>query len=207
VDASDRIAGIADEIRGMAANGLYYAHDPYDRARYERLVGIAAELLSLADTRSADEIERAYRGGLGLLTPAVGAAGLVFDDAGRLLLTRRADNGRWCLPGGAADVGESPSAAVVREVREETGLRVTATHLVGVYDSRRQPGPPPAWHGYTLVFACRRDGGVLTTNHEVTDFAWDGEDRALARELTAGTRLRVPDAFAWRADPTRVVFD
>lgn len=206
MDTADRLAALADEIRGMAANGLHYAHDPYDRARYDRLVTIAAELLSLADTRSADEIERAYRGGLGLLTPAVGAAAVVFDDEGRLLLTRRADNGRWCLPGGAADVGESPSAAAVREVREETGLRVTPTHLLGLYDSRRQPGPAPGWHGYTVVFACRCDGGALTTNHEVTEFAWDTEDRALARELTAGTRVRVPDAFAWRAEPTRVVF-
>jgi ADP-ribose pyrophosphatase YjhB (NUDIX family) len=54
----------------------------------------------------------------------------IFDHSGRILLIQRADNGRWAMPGGAAEVGETPSEAVVREVREETQLDVVATRLV-----------------------------------------------------------------------------
>ncbi|MGA8117180.1 MAG: NUDIX hydrolase N-terminal domain-containing protein [Actinocatenispora sp.] len=202
----DRITALADEIRGMAATGLHYCADPYDRTRYERLVAVAAELLSLADARPAEEIERLFRGGLGLLTPAVAANAAIFDAAGRLLLTRRADNGSWCLPGGSADVGESPSDIAVRETREETGLEVRATGLIGVYDSRRLPGPALAWQAYVLVFACEVTGGELATTHEVTEFRWCAEDEATALELSVGSRQRVPDAFAWRREPGRAVF-
>jgi 8-oxo-dGTP pyrophosphatase MutT (NUDIX family) len=64
-----------------------------------------------------------------------GAVGFVRDGQGRVLLTRRADNGRWCLPGGHIDPGESAAEACVREVFEETGLTVRVTRLIGVYST------------------------------------------------------------------------
>lgn len=65
-----------------------------------------------------------------------GAAAIIFDPSRQsVLLTRRADNGRWCLPGGGMDPGESAEEACVREVLEETGLVIQVTRLVGVYTS------------------------------------------------------------------------
>ena len=65
-----------------------------------------------------------------------GASAIIFDDAHRkVLLTQRADNGRWCLPGGGMDAGESIEETCIREVLEETGLQVRVTRLVGVYTS------------------------------------------------------------------------
>ena len=65
-----------------------------------------------------------------------GASAIIFDDARqRVLLTRRSDNGRWCLPGGGMDPGESVEETCIREVSEETGLDVQVTRLVGVYTS------------------------------------------------------------------------
>src|SRR5207248_11651538 len=57
----------------------------------------------------------------------------VRNGAGRVLLVRRADDGYWELPGGRVEVGESASAAVVREVAEETGVAIPVTGLAGVY--------------------------------------------------------------------------
>jgi ADP-ribose pyrophosphatase YjhB (NUDIX family) len=64
-------------------------------------------------------------------TPKVDVRGVVFRD-GRVLLVREVGDGRWTLPGGWADVGESPSEAVVREVREESGYDTRAVKLLAV---------------------------------------------------------------------------
>lgn len=63
----------------------------------------------------------------------LGVSVTIFDEQGSILLTRRADNGQWCLPGGAMDPGESAAEACEREVLEETGLSVRVKRLVGVY--------------------------------------------------------------------------
>src|ERR1051325_4042675 len=63
-----------------------------------------------------------------------GVSAVVLTPEG-LLLQRRSDNGLWGLPGGGVEPGESVSAAIVREVREETGLDVTPVRLVGVYSA------------------------------------------------------------------------
>ena len=64
----------------------------------------------------------------------MGCAAAVFDPTGeRILLVRRADSGRWCVPGGYMDAGEGVVEGCVREVWEETGLTVRVTRLIGVY--------------------------------------------------------------------------
>ncbi len=65
-----------------------------------------------------------------------GASAIIFDSSRKkVLLTRRSDNGRWCLPGGGMDPGESAEETCVREALEETGLQVRVTKLVGIYTS------------------------------------------------------------------------
>ena len=61
------------------------------------------------------------------------AGGCVFDDLGRVLLQKRGDSDKWGFPGGAVELGETPEMAAVREVKEETGLDVSAGRLIGVY--------------------------------------------------------------------------
>lgn len=80
----------------------------------------------------------------------------VILDAGRVLLLRRADFRTWALPGGGVEAGESAAQAAIREVREETGLDVALTALVGLYAL-------PHWIGNThsAVFAARVCGGAL----------------------------------------------
>lgn len=69
------------------------------------------------------------------LTPlhSVSVAGAVLDEGGRFLVIRRADNGRWELPGGVLEIAETPEDGVCREVWEETGIHVEVDHLTGVY--------------------------------------------------------------------------
>ncbi len=104
----------------------------------------------------------------------VGASACVRDEAGQVLLVRRADDGRWAVPAGAVELGERVDTAVVREVQEETGLRVEPERVIGVYSG------PEFFHAYpngdqvcivTTLFACRVVGGSLRPDGRETSAA------------------------------------
>jgi ADP-ribose pyrophosphatase YjhB (NUDIX family) len=185
---------LADELRAIASNGLHWSTNEHDRARYDRTLAIAAQLASLADTRTAGEIERVFRGNLGMRTPLLSVDAAVFDESARLLLIQRADNGAWAMPGGAAEVGETPAEAVAREVREETGLEVRAVQLLGIYDSRHA-GSPDAMHHYQVLFRCAVTGGALVRTSEAMTFEYVSEPEARSRRLHPGHGIRIADAF------------
>src|SRR5262249_39967616 len=80
----------------------------------------------------------------------------MFDDDERVLLMREKIDGRWSLPGGWADPGDAPSAAVTREILEETGYQSSAVKLIACWDRELQDNPPPLpVHVYKLFFLCR----------------------------------------------------
>lgn len=130
----------------------------------------------------------------------LGVCAVVFDDANRVLLTRRRDNGLWCLPGGVFESGETVSEAVAREVLEETGLVVEPTKLIGVYSSPdriSEYADGNRYHVVVLSFECRVVGGtILQSTEETTDigyFACDG-----LPEMVAVHHERIRDAQAGR---------
>jgi ADP-ribose pyrophosphatase YjhB (NUDIX family) len=105
----------------------------------------------------------------------LGCSAAIFDERGRILLTRRADNGQWCLPGGRMESGESVAEACEREVFEETGLNVRVKRLVGVYSHTDQlvvyPDGKKA-HIVALHFEVEITGGELGLSDETTDFGY-----------------------------------
>ena len=87
------------------------------------------------------------------------AAVALFDSGGNILLLRRKDNDKWTMPGGTLDFGESLTYCAIREVREETGLQIRITGLVGTYTdphifNRVQRRRSPAG---IHIRICRRD--------------------------------------------------
>jgi ADP-ribose pyrophosphatase YjhB (NUDIX family) len=131
------------------------------------------------------------------LRPAVAA--IVTSSDRRLLLQRRSDNGLWAVPGGGVEIGESVSAAIVREVREETGLTVAIERLVGVYSDptaqvvRYADGN--VVHYIITLFACRILGGRLRICEESLDLRFFAPAR-LPADILAMHRMLVQDALA-----------
>ena len=78
---------------------------------------------------------------------------IVFRD-GEILLIKEKEDGLWSLPGGWADIGESPAEATAREVREESGYRMRAVKLASLYNRDRQVPVPIPYHFYKLNFLC-----------------------------------------------------
>jgi len=121
-----------------------------------------------------------------------------------LLLERRTDNGLWGLPGGSVEPGESVSEAIVREVREETGLEVAPIRVVGVYSSPAH-GQIVTYpdgnviHYVSTSFVCRIVGGTLACGSESLELGWFDPER-LPAEVVPMHRIRVEDALAGRPE-------
>jgi len=146
----------ARRIQALAQTGIAYTRDAYDRERYEALRTLAAEMLGARSGGDPARIETLFADQSGYATPKVDVRGAVFDRDGRILLVREtADAGRWTLPGGWADVNQSPSECVAREVLEEAGIEVRVRKLAGVYDRARHAHQPPyPFHIYKMFFIC-----------------------------------------------------
>jgi ADP-ribose pyrophosphatase YjhB (NUDIX family) len=141
------------------------------------------------------------------LLPA--AFAVVRNDLGRILLVRRADDGYWELPGGRVEVGESASAAVVREVAEEAGATIEITRLAGVYSD---PGHVLAYpHGegiyqqFAVCFHATTLAGEVQPDHDETSAAaWFDPEQATQLGMHPAMRQRLTDALA---EPHRAHFD
>jgi ADP-ribose pyrophosphatase YjhB (NUDIX family) len=140
-------------LQAIAQEGLTYARDDYDLGRYERLRGIAAEILAAYSTGELEEAHALLDLETGPATPKVDVRAAVFK-GGEILLVKEPEDGRWSVPGGWADVGETPAESAVREVHEESGYRVRAVRLISAYDRDRQGHTPLPYHVYKLVFLC-----------------------------------------------------
>jgi ADP-ribose pyrophosphatase YjhB (NUDIX family) len=171
--------GWLDRVRALQAiaqEGLTYTKDPWDRDRFGRLrdltARLAAEVLTADGATPAESIAHAVRAESGYLTPKLEVRAAVHDETGRLLLVREVSDGRWSLPGGWADVGETLAEGVVREVREETGYAVEVERLLGVYDRERWGHPPMLHFTLKAVLRCRLVGGEATLSTETDAVAW-----------------------------------
>ena len=129
--------------------------------RYEQVRMSAAEIAASRSDEPASRIDDLFGGELGYATPKLDIRALVLDEKGDVLLVKEKEDGRWTLPGGWVDVGESPSEAVEREVKEESGYRVRAVRLLALWDRDKHPHPPMPFHVYKIVFQCELLGGEL----------------------------------------------
>jgi 8-oxo-dGTP diphosphatase len=128
--------------------------------------------------------------------PAIGVAAraVVMDESGRVLLIRRApdvylDPGRWELPGGKMDHGESLEEALAREVGEETGLSVRVGKPFHVH----QFSVDPFWVT-CVTYACERSGGDVRLSEEHDDVAWAGPTELAELDLAGATQEQL-DAY------------
>lgn len=134
--------------------------------------------------------------------PAVCAA--IFNSEGKILITQRStkvrEPGKWCLPGGHLDGGEDWESAVVRELKEETGLIGTEPFLIGIYsDPKLTVTQDKLKEGYyaqfcVVMFGMGKVSGEVKVNEEVEEWGWYGLDDLPAPMLRSHT-IRIQDGF------------
>jgi ADP-ribose pyrophosphatase YjhB (NUDIX family) len=201
--AADEVRRIGVKLAALAQDGLTFSANDYDQDRYHQVSRLAAELLAALSGRSADELVMELGRDSGYATPKVDVRGAIFDDQERVLLMREKTDGRWSLPGGWADPGDSPSAAVTREILEETGYGSSAVKLVACWDREVQGNPPPLpVHVYKLVFLCRSDGAVQAPAAlETLDVGWFALEALPPLSLGRVLPRQLERALAHHRDP------
>ena len=135
------------------------------------------------------------------IRPAAAAA--LFDSGGNILLLRRKDNDKWTMPGGTLDFGESLTDCATREVREETGLKIRITGLIGTYTD------PHILIGYsdgevrqefTFVYAAEIESGELKIDNESKEAVWMPLSSAVELPLAESQRRRLKDVMEYQKE-------
>lgn len=129
--------------------------------------------------------------------PVVGVGGVVVHE-GRVLLIRRGKPplyGRWVVPGGTVELGEPLAEALVREMREETGLEVEPFELLTVFDRIERDGERVIYHYVIVDYLCRWRSGEAQAASDALDVAWARPDELERYDLPPKALEVVQDAF------------
>ena len=181
-----QLARWSESLAAIARTGLAFTQNLYERERYEEVLHVAADIKAAFEESTELRRERGHfvqewmdnigEGIPGYVTPKVAIGAIVGNDAGEILLVKRAPSGVWLYPTGWADVGYSAAEVVVKEVREETGIEAEPVQLLGVVDGMRMGFTK--FGMYMLLFHCRATGGELNPHPLETDgCGWFAKDQ------------------------------
>ncbi|WP_286232743.1 NUDIX hydrolase [Thalassotalea sediminis] len=192
-------------LQAISQTGKAYSKDKFDIERFDELASISHQMLAqLADT-PVPKAENLFIPETGYPTPKVDLrAGVIKNN--KILLVRERQDNRWTLPGGWADVCETPSQGIVREVYEESGFNVTNPTLVAIKDRDIHPYVPKyPQHIYKLFFLCTFESGQPLTNIEISEI--DFFERDNLPELSESRVLRddIELMFRCHENPTTEV--
>jgi ADP-ribose pyrophosphatase YjhB (NUDIX family) len=191
---------IGRELKAIAQIGLTFSRDPYDGARYERVRELSAALIAQGSGHDVRPLLEAFRAETGYATPKVDVRAAVFA-GGRVLLVREVSDGLWTLPGGWADVNESPSVSAVREVAEESGFEARAVKLAAVYDYRKRNRPHHLDSIYKLFFLCELTGGSARPSIETSEVAFFARHELPALSIGRTTAAQIERMFRHAEEP------
>jgi ADP-ribose pyrophosphatase YjhB (NUDIX family) len=192
----------AREIQALSQTGLTFSTSDYETQRYRRLAEIAAEIVRAHTGLPEERLLQDFYMQPGYATPKVDVRGAIVRDDQILLVQERVD-GRWCMPGGWADVGDLPSEMVVREVWEESGFHVVPRKVVGVFDANRSGRPLELYHAYKVIFLCDLNGGEPRPSSETLDVGFFPFDDLPPLSANRTHQRHLAEVRAHLLDPNR----
>lgn len=192
------------KLKALADTGLVYATDDYNRERYEQILEISLELMAQVGDTPVNELKAAFTPVTEYPTVKTDVRALVLSpDKRQVLMARESVDGKWTLPGGWADIGETPREAVVKEVWEETGITARPIALLAVFDKRMHPHPPQPFYVYKMVILCEAVSGELRSGFDMAGAAYFdinklpelSEDRILRSQVQLAYKKAVEGDF------------
>lgn len=196
MDENNKWLDWAVKLQGIAQAGLFYGKDKFDLERYEQIREISAEMISYKTDIPVEKVKDLFCCETGYQTPKLDTRAAIFQDD-KILLVKE-NNGTWSLPGGWVDVDVSVKENVVKEVREEAGLDVTAEMVIAVQDREKHNLPVYAYKVCKIFVLCSVIGGAFEENIETVESRYFGIDElpTLATEKNNEEQIRMCfDAF------------
>ncbi|MDF1758434.1 MAG: NUDIX hydrolase [Legionellaceae bacterium] len=166
-DRKKKLFKLIAELQSISQIGLTFAEIDFDKERYQRISEISLDLMAEFSDKSNDDISQIFSLEKGYPTPNIDVRSFVLKDDKVLLVKERSDD-LWTLPGGYADVSETPSEAVVRETKEESGYDVHAVKLLALWDKLKHDHPLHWPHIYKCFFHCEILSGEPKENVEIS---------------------------------------
>lgn len=191
---------IGREMRAIAQIGLTFCKDPFDRQRYERIRELAASLIARGSEEDLESVLGLFQQDAGYATPKVDVRGAAFRD-GKVLMVREISDGCWTLPGGWADVNQTPAECVVREIAEESGFEARALKLAAVHDYRKRHPPRHIDSIYKLFFICELTGGSAQPSDETSEVGFFSLDALPPLSLGRTTEEQITLMYAHAQSP------
>ncbi|MDP3705379.1 MAG: NUDIX hydrolase [Legionellaceae bacterium] len=194
------------EIQAIAQSGLAYTEGPFDKERYHRLMKLSAEFAADCTDHSYEEIHSIFSLEKGYATPKIDVRSFVLKNDRVLLVKERVD-GLWSLPGGFADVNESPSEGVIRETQEESGYAVSAIKLLAFWDKLKHDHPLHWPHIYSCFFHCEIISGEATDNVEISEIDFFDMDKLPPLSTPRVTARQLSQLYELVKHPGPTLFD
>jgi ADP-ribose pyrophosphatase YjhB (NUDIX family) len=166
---------LAKRIRTISEIGLLYSATGYDKERYSELKYLSEQMMDASNHFAPHPSGGLFNPTVDYPTPKVDIRALVLNSEKEILMVQEKADSCWSLPGGWADIGQTPSEVAVKEVMEETGLEVECYSLAAVFDKRVHPHPPEPYYVYKMVFYCKikyPSSIALKPAFDVLDAAW-----------------------------------
>lgn len=196
----------AVELQALAQAGLTYGKDIYDLERYQRIREISAEMIACKADISKETVTDLFCSESGYQTPKLDTRAAIFEND-KILLVHEND-GTWCLPGGWCDVNISAAENVIKEVREEAGLDVTADLVIAVQDREKHNRPIYANKICKIFFLCTVTGGAFRPNSETTETGYFGLEELPVLATAKVTKEQIQMCFdAKNSEHWKTVFD
>jgi ADP-ribose pyrophosphatase YjhB (NUDIX family) len=195
-----------NKIKAISQIGRNYSKNEFDLERYEQLSDIADAMYSRISDEPIDKIKNFFIPDTGYATAKVDLRAGIFEND-QILLVREKRDQKWAMPGGWADIGETPLQGIAREVFEETGYRVRVHRLISIRDQSLhgyQPRYPV--HVYKMFFLCEIIGGGPSENMEIEELSFFPLNSI--PELSTGTTLKedIHRSYEYFQNPAKLVY-
>lgn len=184
------------ELQALAQCGLAYTKSDFDKARFIRTIEMAAEMTAEITQNPPDLVKDMFTLEKSVYaTPLVDIRSFVLKEDKLLLVKERSDE-LWTLPGGFADVNESPSEAVIRETLEESGFLVKPKSLLALWDKLKHDHPLEWPHIYKCIFHCELISGEPQPNIEISEIDFFSMDNLPSLSTPRITQKQLETLYA-----------